>query len=220
MTTRLAAVFLFLDLATSSARAQLVLFDGAVAPGAVNDIGFNDPSAGGQRLAEDFQLTGPATATGLRFLGGYFPANTPQVDSFRLTIYADSAGLPNPASIVAQIDLSNVGRTATGTSVFGIDLYEYTANFAGVSILGNTPYWFTIVNDTTPDPNDDWVWAGNNSTGVFARSFNGGITWVDTQVGMFSFVLTGTPVPEPSAFALGGAALAVGAGRWWRRRRS
>jgi hypothetical protein len=215
----LAAGGLLLGLAPAM-KADVVLFDGSVAPSAVNDIGFNDSSAGGQRIAEDFRLTAPAVARGLTFLGGYFPSNTPQADAFRLTVYADAAGLPDSSNVVAQIDLGNFGRTATGTSVFGIDLYTYTASFPGVNLAGDTRYWFTIVNDTTPDPNDDWVWAGDNTVGVWGRSFNGGVTWADTPVGSYSFVLTGTPVPEPSSLALGGVALAGAAGRRWRRRSS
>lgn len=214
--TALAAGCLLPGLA-GAARAGVVLFDGSIAPTAVTDIGFNDPSAGGQRIAEDFRLTGPATVTGLTFLGGYFASNTPPADSFRLTVYADSAGLPDPAAVVAQIDLGDFGRTATGTNTFGIDLYTYSASFPGVSVAGDTRYWFTIVNDTAGDPDDDWVWAGDNAIGNYARSFNGGLTWADTPVGSFSFVLTGTPVPEPSTSALIGLGVLGLVGRKPRR---
>ena len=171
--------------------AETILFDGSVAPSDVSNIGFNDPDAGGQRIAEDFSFSGPVTVTSITFLGGYFPTGTPETDSFTLTIYNDNMGLPDPLSIVAQIDLENVVRTDTGTGVLVKDLFTYTANFAGVSLSGGTRYWFTIVNDTTSDLDDDWVWAGKHSVDVFGRSFNGGLTW-DTPPGSWSFVLKGT----------------------------
>ena len=171
--------------------ADTILFDGSIAPSDVDNIGFNDPDAGGQRLAEDFSFPGPVTVTSITFLGGYFPASTPETDSFTLTIYNDNMGRPDPLSIVAQIDLENVVRTDTGTDALGIDLFTYTANFAGVSLSGGTRYWLTIVNDTTSDLDDDWVWAAKNSVGIFGRSFDGGLTW-DTPPGSLSFVLKGT----------------------------
>jgi hypothetical protein len=171
--------------------ADTILFDGSVAPSDVNDIGFNDIDAGGQRLAEDFSFSGPVTVTSITFLGGYFPTGTPETDSFTLTIYNDNMGRPDPLSIVAQIELVNVVRTDTGTSALVSNLFTYTANFAGVSLAGGTRYWLTIVNDTTSDLDDDWVWAGNNLVDIFGRSFDGGLTW-DTPPGSFSFVLKGT----------------------------
>lgn len=172
--------------------ADPILFDGSIAPGDVNDLGANDPDAGGQRLAEDFSFPDPVIVTSITFLGGYFPTSTPQTDSFTLTIYNDNMGLPDPLSIVTQIALANLDRTDTGTDVFGIDLYTYTASFAGVSLLGDTKYWLTIVNNTTGDTDDDWAWAGKHEVGNFARSFNGGVTWFDTPPGSFSFLLRGT----------------------------
>ena len=150
-----------------------ILFDGSVNPIDVNDIGFNDLDAGGQRIAEDFSFIGSVIVESITFLGGYFPTNTPETDSFTLTIYNDKMGLPDPLSIVAQIDLGNFGRTDTGVDVFGIDLYSYTASFAGLILSGDTPYWLTIVNDTSGDTNDDWVWAGDPNVGIWGRSFNG-----------------------------------------------
>lgn len=172
--------------------ADPILFDGSIAPGDVNDLGANDSDAGGQRLAEDFSFPDPVIVTSITFLGGYFPTSTPQTDSFTLTIYKDNMGLPDPLSIVTQIALANLDRTDTGTDVFGIDLYTYTASFAGVSLLGGTRYWLTIVNNTTGDTDDNWAWAGKHEVGNFARSFNGGVTWFDTPAGSFSFLLRGT----------------------------
>jgi hypothetical protein len=107
-------------------------------------------------------------------------------------------GLPDPLSIVTRIDLGDSDRTDTGTDGLGIDLYTYTASFAGVSLTGDTRYWLTIVNHTTDDTNDDWVWAGKHEVGNFAISGDGGLTWLDTPAGSFSFLLGGTAVPEPS----------------------
>ncbi|HEX5884204.1 MAG TPA: hypothetical protein VFY67_06630 [Pyrinomonadaceae bacterium] len=50
----------------------------------------------------------------------------------------------------------------------------------------------TIVNNTTGDTDDNWAWAGKHEVGIFARSFNGGVTWFDTPPGSFSFLLRGT----------------------------
>ena len=50
--------------------ADSILFDGSIAPSDVTNIGFNDPDAGGQRIAEDFSFSGPVTVTSIMFLGG------------------------------------------------------------------------------------------------------------------------------------------------------
>jgi len=171
--------------------AVLILFDGSIAPGDLNDIGANDSDAGGQRLAEDFSFPEAVVVSSITFLGGYFPASTPQTDSFTLTIYNDNLGLPDPLSIVTQINLANVDRTDTGTDLLGIDLYTFTASFDPVSLSGGTRYWLTIVNNTTSDTDDIWVWAGKHEIGVFARSFTSGVTWFDTPAGAFSFLLRG-----------------------------
>ena len=174
-----------------------ILFDGSIAPGNVDDLGSNDPDAPvGQRIAEDFSFPVPVIVSSITFLGGYFPSSTPNTDSFTLTIYNDSMGLPDPLSIVTRIDLGNFGRTDTGADYGAIDLYTYTASFAGVSLSGGTRYWLTIVNDTTADTDDDWAWAGKHQVGNWARSFDGGLTWLDTPAGSFSFLLGGTAVGE------------------------
>lgn len=172
--------------------ADPILFDGSIAPGDLNDIGANDPDAAGQRLAEDFSFPEAVIVTSITFLGGYFPTSTPQTDSFTLTIYNDNLGLPDPLSIVTQINLANVDRTDTGTDLLGIDLYTYTASFDPVSLAGGTRYWLTIVNNTTVDTDDDWAWAGRRGIGNFARSFTSGVTWFDTPPGSFSFLLRGS----------------------------
>ncbi|MDM7915780.1 MAG: hypothetical protein ACE15D_17670 [Candidatus Eisenbacteria bacterium] len=171
-----------------------VLFDGSFPLEQVDDIGFNDPDAGGQRLAEDFQVTSLSTMTGVRFVGGYYPSNTPQDDSFTLTILGDAAGLPDPSNVIAELPLT-VERNDTGVFALGVRLYSYAAQFSGVPLEGNTPYWFLIVNDTSNDPNDDWVWAGGHQGGVYARSFDGGLSWVDTVAGNFDFQVLGDQGP-------------------------
>jgi hypothetical protein len=173
-----------------------VLFNGAIPPGEIDDIGFNDPDAGGQRLAEDFQVGSVSIMTGVTFLGGYYPTSTPGTDLFTLTILGDALGLPDPSDIIAEIPIE-ADRTDTGVNAQGIRLYSYESQFPGVQLDASTPYWFMIVNDTSSDPNDDWVWAGRHAGGIYARSFDGGETWFDTPEGGFSFQVLGEPGATP-----------------------
>ena len=209
----------FIFFSATPAEAAL-LFDGSVAPSNVNDLGFNDPDAGVQRLAEDFSFTESVIVNTITFLGGYYPRNTPETDLFTLTIYNDDMGLPNPLSVIAQIGIGDFGRTDTGADVFGIDLYSYTTSFASLPLSGNTLYWLTIVNNTMSDTNDDWVWAGDANVGNFARSFDGGVTWFDAPPGSFSFSLEGTTaVPVPCTMFLFGTGIVGLFGYNWQRTR-
>lgn len=162
----------------------------------MDDLGYNDPDASGQggtqRLAEDFSFPVSVIVSKITFLGGYYRDNTPLTDSFTLTIYNDSSGLPDPSAIVAQIDLVDVSRTDTGTNYGTLDIYEYTASFENVHLSANTVYWLLIVNDTSNDANDNWVWAGTHEGGIVARSIDSGTTWSRTFTGSFSFFLERT----------------------------
>lgn len=180
-----------------------VLFDGSIPLNNLNETGYND-TAYGQRIAEDFSFTSPVIVSQISFLGGYYPTRTPLTDAFKLTIYNNDASrnLPNPSSIVVQINLGDFGRTDTGVDSEGIDVYSYRTSFSGVTFAANTFYWLTIVNDTSNDFNDGWVWAGNRDVGVFGRSYDGGLSWYDKPSGSYSFVLEGVIVPEPTTAAM------------------
>jgi hypothetical protein len=187
------------------ASGEVLVYDRSIAPSSVNDIGYNNTGSG-QRIAEKFSFSSALYLNNITFLGGYFPDNTPGVDSFTLTIYNNDSvrNLPNSSSIVAQINLGDFGRVDTGVFVLGTELYQYTTSFAAVPIAANSTYWFTIVNNTI---NDDWVWAGNRSVGIWGRSFDGGASWFDAPAGSFSFSLEGTTtIPEPPSVTV--AALA------------
>lgn len=140
------------------------------------DIAFNDLDVCCQRIAEDFSFTSPVIVEGITFRGGYYPTNTPETDSFILTIYNDNRGLPDPGSIVALIVLEDIDRTFTGQNIL-TDVYHLTASFAGVPLSANTLYWLTIVADTASDTNDDWVWIGLHGAGRSAGSRDGGVSW-------------------------------------------
>jgi hypothetical protein len=180
------------------------LFNGSILPSNVNDLGYNDAGLD-FRIAENFSFSSPVILNQITFLGGYYSSGTPLTDSFTLTIYNHNAALnvPNPSSVIAQSLLADIDRVDTGVSTaHGNRLYQYTATFTDLPLSSGTTYWLSIVNDTSNDPDDDWVWAGRHQTGIFfGRSFDDGHNW-DASPGSFSFSLAGAVVPEPSSFSL------------------
>lgn len=195
----LSLLLLFLPI-VSVARAA-VIFDNGIGVGGISSAVGSDPSANStfRFMAEEFRPTSNATVTTVRWSGMYSPADTPTAtDSFTLIFYADSLGLPGAVLNAFSVG-DSVWRTDSTFDVFGYDIYSYTAA-VNQPVVSGINYWLSIVNDTTADTNDSWLW-GRDSRGVLARSSNQA-TWESFSLGNLDFALEGTVVPEPGTATL------------------
>ncbi len=188
------------------AQAGPIIYDNMAAV----DFGFaSDPDfGGGQFIADNFTLApGATTIADIHWTGFYSTANTPQAtDEFNIRIYADAAGLPDANNILLDLAVGDAGRVDTGIDVsIGIpfDLYSYWVDITPLTLVANTQYWLSIVNDTSSDANDNWAWGTDSSGGSLASSADQ-TNW-NTSSRETDFQLT--TVPEPTTLALVGLAL-------------
>jgi hypothetical protein len=197
---------------TAAGRAELLFYNG-IAASMVDDLGYNDETVP-QRVFEEFSFSTDVHVNAISFVGGYYPANTPQTDSFHVVFLNDLSALPDRNSPVADVALPSVSRSSSGFTYPPSSLYNYSAAFPSVSFDANKTYWLADRNTTTNDPDDDWVWAGRHNTGVAALAGP-----PDDQFslipGGFAFTLAGEPIPEPAAVACAVGSLIP----MWRTRR-
>lgn len=61
-------------------------------------------------------------------------------------------------------------------SLFGTNIYSFSANIDDFEIKAGTDYFLSIVADTTANPANTWAWAGDNNSFSFTGfgSRNGG----------------------------------------------
>lgn len=111
-----------------------------------------------QQSAETFSLVpGMNMIDGVRWWGSYYSDNTPPLsDHFTIRVFEDEDGFPAALPVVEEL-VGDVGRTLTGLSSFGDDVYMYTAPIEPIELSAETTYWLSIVNDTPSVP-DRWVW--------------------------------------------------------------
>ena len=125
-------------------------------------------SDGGQvTVADDFQLTGDAVITRIRWWGAYF--NPPPVpDTFTLRIFADGAG--RPGELIRTLDLAQIARLRTWSSSGNLAEFEYSADLRTPFLSrGGVKYWISIVNP----PAQVWTWEASSDHNVSGsqRSF-------------------------------------------------
>ncbi len=161
-------------------------------------------SSPNQRVADNFVSEASWSLEYISFWGGYFPINTPVVDSFTIEFYADVAGLPG-GTAVHTTTLTNLVRTDTGIDIFGVDEYRYDADFAAPVNLGAGTFWISITNNTGFGANGSWFWETSSGGGNSSSwSPDGGTTW-NVQPNGLSMILGGV-IPAPGAIALLGLA--------------
>ncbi len=196
-------------LSTTSTQAAVVHDNGApLVYSSVSDVD------GSGRAADNFTLTGSATITNITWSGLYYSSNTPtEPDDFTLRFYTDSAGLPDNAGLIGIYTPGNaVNRVDSGVNgAGGLDIFNYSVDITPLMLSAGI-YWISIVNDTTADTDDNWLWSLSSAivTGGGDSAFQTGTssTWSSGN-SEYSFVLNDvSAVPVPAAVWLMGSALA------------
>lgn len=185
------------------AQAQTIVYDNGINTANVNGGFTSDPNSP-RFTADTFTLAAPSTFNQVRFLG-FYTSNTPtaSTDNFTITFYNTLAGTPdiNPFAGGTFAIGDAAGRTATGVNPFASDIYSYVVNLASTVSLDAGTYGISIVNDTTNDTDNNWVWATSFSGGsVFFRT-NQADGWT-VSGGETAFTLVSATAPEPGTLAL------------------
>jgi len=188
--------------------ASMVLVLGLASSGRAADILSNLP--GGNTFAATIQAGSPTFRSAVAFtmgaedytldtlvlfLGGFDPTDTPQIE-----IRNDTGGL-NPGTSVLASFTNPAGQ---GTSAAN---YTFTPSVP-FTLSAQTKYWLLVASSSGV-----FTWDGNNTTPKGVATANGqrtnvNTTWFDTG-DYSSFQITGTVVPEPSTYILGGLATGV-----------
>ncbi|MDA1265434.1 MAG: lectin-like protein, partial [Planctomycetota bacterium] len=92
-------------------------------------------------------------------------------------------------------------RTATGTTFFGVERYEYKLTLSAPILLEPGAYWVQVYNDTGTGT-DDWFWeTGDLGPGSLAfcafAPQTPGSAWTPADQNL-SLVLCGRPLPQPT----------------------
>jgi len=232
-------------IARYGAVASLLLWAGAASAATIFDAGPPSTEDDSVYLSDRDASTHTTNQTGLRLyqqIGGLFtlqPGANTITDVHWWGIYGTSGSIPQQPlqddhflirffvwdvdSVVdpfVEIGAGNaVNRTDSGLNVSvndkPFDIFAYSVDIAPLTLVPNTRYLLSIVNDTTSSATNSWSWsqsatdAGMNLSGVRQRYgsepehwYWGGVT------GDVAFHLTSVPAPAPAALlGIGLAAL-------------
>ncbi|MFG0241791.1 MAG: PEP-CTERM sorting domain-containing protein [Phycisphaerales bacterium JB054] len=203
--------------AVSVALGEEVVFENAWDSTTSMDAGsFSDQS---QILAGSFDLLAAADVSSASWRGTMFsrdPLDTGDTWSFDVVFYSDNAGVPDAVlgstSVIADVLDTGLDKS----DIWGLErVYEFSAEFADVSLAAGTTYWFSVVN-TGQSSTFRWnLGTDANYSGVWSDT--GGTTWRDAADRQpLNFILNAETIPLPTSSALAGLGL-LGLGL--RRRR-
>jgi hypothetical protein len=147
----------------------------------------------GFRVADNFQLAGGGTVSGVEWWGTLRSGGA----GFQITFYPDAGG--NPGSPLSTIAVTPTSSGAiTGSPFDPVTFYSATLS-TPFSAAPGTSYWMSVF-DAAPDAR--WVWLGANVDTFGGRQMRNDLTtWNITDD--VSFRLTdGVAVPEPATLML------------------
>jgi hypothetical protein len=156
----------------------------------------------GAQVADDLTLASPATARSVTWWGiiGLFNFTPVTPVAFDLILYRDLNGAPNLNDVISSTTVTFDTLTDTGEVLNRSKVYLFKANLSPTSLPGGTRVWFSILADTSNDPDDSFLWRHSNNAGTVAeRLTNQGAFAIYTGEPGFemSFILDDAPLPGP-----------------------
>lgn len=140
--------------------------------------------------------------------------NTPVTPvSFDLIFYADSGGLPDPTNVISSTTVSFASLTDTGVNLNGKDIYVFRANLTPTALPGGTKVWFSVLANTSNDPDDNFLWRDDlGGSSAYRSPLSAAFTAYANATS--AFILDDAPVPVPpvsiTSFApIGGGVFAL-----------
>ena len=177
---------------------QASLFPNSTVLASQNDLGGLGNFA---TMYDDFTLSQNGTINSATWDGGWFNgAGTGSISSFTIGFWSDASG--QPGSLAFSTDIAgDANQTLLGTSNFGALTYSYSAAFAPFLATTGTPYWISIVANTTGGSSPQWGWDSTLFGGQSVQDFFGTRHHSSTDL-TFALYNASTPVPEPATFVL------------------
>jgi hypothetical protein len=212
--TALLAILLltFLSFTSSSASAQILLFDNGsafLASGGYGSGGYGyyadagnppySPANPTYSAAGDvFTPSVTGTANYVSFAGLYYGGLTPTTDSFVLSLYSTSSGSPN--SLISTSMLPSFSRTLLGSGI-SQTIYQFSGLLqTPLSLTAGTSYYFGITDATNPYRNFAVAVSAavppGGSTAEYSLEAGTSSTFLATGPDALSFQLEAVPWPK------------------------
>lgn len=163
-------------------------------------------------VADEFKLpSGNNRIYNIHFWGVYTSGIvSPPTDDFTIKIYNDNTAIkgapaPAPNTVNTNVNIISLTRTAVGTLIDGLPVYEYDARVRGfnenpayLSLLGgNFRSWLGISNNSG---GNDWAWVQNGDSGGTAYQKDAStLQWIATDKNMAFYF---SVIPEPSTWIM------------------
>lgn len=187
----------------TQATTNAAVFDGA--SGSDRDSIFGN----GQQMADDFTVGSSATIQSVTWWGilsDVFLEISPQAPwTSEIFIYGDNGGLPDTSNVIgySQVVFNTLTDTGEnfGDNTSGDDIYVFTADVTPINLSAGTTYWFSVLADTSNDPNNTFGWRlaenGNavrrtGENGIFTDPFS-----AEIGTGAMLFILDDAAISEP-----------------------
>jgi hypothetical protein len=177
--------------------------------------------------AQRVQLSGDTSIQAVAAWGSYLDGSAP-TDTFSIRFFNDNgSGLPETTPFEEQGGVAAT-RVDTGqTAIGGQPIFKYTFNLSSpVALTSSTPYYLSIVNNTSEASRWEWSTQQGGNTGPRFNRDSDTVTWNEvTELLAFQLsdsvlgAATSVPALGPVAIAITAGLLALGGGLVVRRRK-